>query len=152
MNINLIKTAPQTYKPAEPETEEWDRKTKIGQWVSGPFSRVRNPAFHRKYFALLNVGFDNWEPPPLTNKVKVEKNFNRFRKDIAILCGFYERHFRIDGTVRIEPQSISFAKMDEDTFQELYSKTIDILLKHVYGQDMDRDQLDNIVNQYMSFA
>jgi len=151
LNINLIKTAPQTYKPAEPETEEWDRKTKIGQWVSGDFTRVRNAALHRKYFALLNIGFDNWDPPAV-NGYEVAKNFDRFRKDIAILCGFYERHFRLDGSVRVEPKSISFAKMEEDEFQKLYSATIDILLKHVYGQDMDSEQLNNIVNQYLSFA
>jgi hypothetical protein len=155
MNVNFVKTAPQTYKPAEPETEEWDRKTKIGQVVSGDFKRVRNPGFHRKYFALLNIGFDNWEPPAIEGldaDLKIEKNFDRFRKDIIILCGFYERHFRIDGSVRVEPKSISFASMDDAEFQNLYSKTIDILIKHVYGGNMTPEQMDNTVNQYLSFA
>ena len=26
------------------------------------FKLVRNPAFHRRYFALLNLGFEYWEP------------------------------------------------------------------------------------------
>lgn len=91
-------------------------------------TRMRNFEFHKKYFALLTMAYDYWEPPD--NQVG-EKNFERFRKDVTILAGFYESYVRVDGSTRIEPKSISFGSMSEDSFSELYTKTIDALVKHV---------------------
>ncbi|MCV5513447.1 DUF1367 family protein, partial [Escherichia coli] len=33
-----------------------------GSVLEADFKLVRNPAFHRRYFALLNLGFEYWEP------------------------------------------------------------------------------------------
>jgi len=106
-------------------------KIKAGTPVRMTYKRVRNYSFHKKYFALLNFAFDYWEPPD--NQV-AEKNFNRFRKDIIILAGFYEQYVRIDGSTRLEAKSISFASMDEDEFEELYTKTIDVIIKYICTQ------------------
>ena len=139
--------------PGDTPTEAWYRTVKLGSAVHGDFKRVRNAAFHRKYMALLNIGFDNWEPGEIDSKYGVpQKNFDRFRKDIAILCGYYDIVVRLDGTTRPEAKSISFAKMDDDTFADLYSKTIDVLLKNVYGKKMDAEKLNQVVEQYMGFA
>ena len=96
----------------------------------------------------------------VTNDVQVikdkygvpEKNFERFRADVIILCGYYDNVVRLDGSVRIEPRSVSFANMTEETFSELYNKTINVLLKHVYDSNMTAEALDNVVDAYMSFA
>jgi len=139
--------------PSDAETQAWYDKIKSGEVVRGEFKKVRNYPFLKKYFALLNVGFDNWEPGPVTSKHGwPEKNFERFRSDIIILCGYYDTVIRLDGSVRIEAQSVSFAKMTEEQFSELYNKTINVLLKHVYDSNMTAEALDNIVNAYMSFA
>lgn len=102
-------------------------------------TRMRNPDFHRKYFALLNLAFDYWEPP---GEQVGEKNFDRFRADVIILCGFYDQYVRLNGEVRVEPKSISFANMDQDEFEELYSKTIDVIIKYVLvnytGEELQR--------------
>lgn len=37
-------------------------KWKLGEVVSGKFKRVRNPEFHRKFFSMLNLAFDYYEP------------------------------------------------------------------------------------------
>lgn len=37
-------------------------KTRLGDVLVAEFRRVRNPAFHRRFFALLNLGFEYWEP------------------------------------------------------------------------------------------
>ena len=37
-------------------------KCKLGAVLEADFKLVRNPAFHRRYFALLNLGFEYWEP------------------------------------------------------------------------------------------
>jgi len=138
--------------PANPPTEEWLHKVKIGRMVRGKFTQIRNSAFHRKYFALVNMAFDNWEPGEIDSKYGVpEKNFERFRHDLTILAGFYDVTIRLDGSTRIEPKSISFAKMDQDEFEKVYSKTIDVLIKHVYSK-LSKDEINTMVERYLEFA
>jgi len=144
-NIGLV--------PADTNTTDWFNRLKAGEVVKADFKKVRNYAFLRKYFALLNVAYDNWTPGPVDSKYgPVEKNFDRFRADVTILAGYYDVTVRLDGSTRIEPKSISFAKMDEESFSELYSKTIDVLLKFVYNSGITGDELNRIVEQYMSFV
>jgi len=152
MNLNLTKM-PFGLIPSDPESDEWTRKLKPGQVIHGKFSKVRNYQLMRKYFALLNVGFDWWSPPDTISKFgPIEKNFERFRADVIILAGHYHTVFRLDGSFRVEPDSISFAKMSAEDFSDLYSKTIDVLLKNVYGKDMTAEELNGIVEKYLSFA
>ena len=102
---------------------------------------------------MLHVGFSQWEPGEINSEYgKPEKNFDRYRSDIIILCGFFNSVVRIDGSVRIEPKSISFAKMTEEEFSDLYSKTINVLLKFVYNSDMTSEKLNNLANHYLTFA
>ena len=153
MKIHLLKTLT-GLAPADMMAEEFLRKKKLGSVLSAEIRQVRNYEFHKKWFALLNIGYENWEPKDVIWPHSVpEKNFDRFRADIIILCGFYDSVFRLDGSVRIEPKSISFAKMTEETFQDLYNKTIDVLMKHVYNNsNIDADELEGIVQKYLDFA
>ena len=152
MKVNLTKTQ-HGMIPSDPQSREWFDKLKVGQVVHADFKKVRNYRFLKKYFALLNIAYDNWEPGEVNSKYGVpEKNFERFRADLTILAGFYENTIRLDGTVRVEPKSISFASMDAEEFEKLYSATIDVLLKYVYAQHgMDKETIDNLVNQYLEF-
>ena len=110
-------------------------------------TRPRNVRFLRKYFALLNVLFDYFEPP---EEYIGEKNFSRFRADMIILAGFYEKHVRLDGSLRVEPKSISFSKMSEDEFSDLYNKTIDAGVKYVV-RNFTGDELRSVVRQIEEF-
>jgi hypothetical protein len=139
--------------PADEQSREWYDKVNHGEVVSGEFRKVRNYRFHKKFFALLNIAFDHWQPGEIDSKWGApEKNFDRFRADCIILAGFYETTIRLDGSVRVEPKSISFAKMSEDEFSELYSRTIDVLIKHVYDASMTPEEIDETVNKYLQFA
>lgn len=154
MNITLSKTLNNAWLPADPATAEWSKKYKPGQIVRGKdFAGVRNYKFLKKYFALLNIAFENWEPGEINSKYGVpEKNFDRFRSDCTILAGFYETYIRIDGTVRIEPKSISFSRMDNEEFSRLYNETITVLLNFVYKKKLSPEELNDIVEKYMEFA
>ena len=139
--------------PANPEAEETIAKMRQGQIMALRFSLPRNYGFLKKFFALLNVGFENWNPGEINSKYGTpEKNFERFRADVTILAGYFEETIRLDGSVRVEAQSISFAKMTAETFETLYSEIVNVLIKHVYGKDMDREEIDRIVNEYMGFT
>ena len=152
MKLSLLKTITGLI-PADPESEEQYRKLKQGGVVTAEIKQIRNPQFLRKYFALLNLGFDQWEPDKIDCKHGVpQKNFDRFRKDVAILCGHYHLVIRLNGEVRIEADSISFANMTEETFEKLYNSTINVFLKHIYDSEMTREKIENIVNQYLSYT
>lgn len=127
-------------------------KWRVGDVIRCKVSRMRNPKFHRKYFALLNYAFDHWNPEAADTKHgQAVKNFDRFRKDIAIATGHYELTVNIKGEVRAEANSISFARMDEDEFSQLYDRTIDYLLQKVLTAH-NREVLDEVVANIVGFV
>jgi len=61
--LQLIKHSSNILIPATPETSDFlQSKCKLGAVLEAEFRQLRNPAFHRKFFALLNLGFEYWEP------------------------------------------------------------------------------------------
>ncbi|WP_336981792.1 MULTISPECIES: DUF1367 family protein [unclassified Cedecea] len=61
--LQLIKHHTGILIPATPETSEiLQSKIRLGDVLVAEFKKVRNPAFHRRFFALLNLGFEYWEP------------------------------------------------------------------------------------------
>ena len=121
--------------------------------------RIRNVDHHRKYFALLNLAYDYWEPfiapydiPSWAGDLQPQKNFDRFRKDIAILAGFYEITSRLNGELRVEAKSISFANMDQDEFEDLYDKTLNVILDKVFAGNWDEAKLRQAVEDVMAFS
>jgi hypothetical protein len=132
-----------------PDTEvdaELLGKIKLGEVVRLSLVRPRNYKFHKKWFALMTLAFDYFEPPEhgegsaWCEKLSIEKNLDRFRKDITILAGYYNATYRLNGDVRIEAKSIAFGNMGTTEFEKLYSACIDVILKKVCIQ-MTEDQL-----------
>lgn len=160
---NKVKTATSyALVPAHQQDEELIKKLPAHKPFRCKVTQIRNVDHHRKYFALLNYCFDVWEPPSLSNEDKmrackleimpadIEKNFDRFRKDIVILCGFYDTVVRVNGDLQFEAKSISFAKMGQDEFEILYDKTIDVMIKHVC-KNYSGDELRDVIDQVMEF-
>ena len=48
--------------PATEADRELVQKWKAGQIIRGKFARMRNARFHRKFFSMLELAFDYWEP------------------------------------------------------------------------------------------
>lgn len=138
---------------ASEDAETLHQKTKLGQTIHADFKLTRHPMFHRKFFALLRLAFESWEPGEVSNKYGVpEKNFERFRKDLVILSGHYQVVIRLDGSTMIEPESISFGNMEQDDFEELYSAVIDVVLKRIPTVGPDRESIDSLVNKVLGFV
>ena len=154
MDLVMLKTPSGALVPGDSEATEALRKIKTGKALRMSATRMRNYEFHKKFFALVNFAYEHWEPGELPDArwrgVQPEKTFDRFRKDLIILAGFYEATYRLDGSVRIEAQSISFGRMDEDDFEALYSKVINVVLKHVL-RNYTREDLDHVVEQILRF-
>lgn len=125
-----------------------------GEIVKITFKKVRNGKYHRKFFALLNFAYDAWEPDRQRKTYKgvpVTKNFERFRSDVTIQAGFYTQTFDLDGNMRLEAQSISFAAMDDLEFERVYSAVSDVILQKVLVTYAGREELDAVIEKVLRF-
>ncbi|EFS7178394.1 DUF1367 family protein [Escherichia coli] len=62
-HIQLVKhTSSGLLLPAMPESCDFLHQIKIDEWMHADFKRVRNYSFHKRFFKLLQVGFDYWTP------------------------------------------------------------------------------------------
>ena len=114
----------------------------------------RNGKFHRRFFAMLNVGFDAWEPARKRKTYKglaMVKNFDQFREDVIIAAGFYDQTFDLRGRMVLRAQSMSFANMDDAGFEALYSAVATVLLADVLKTYAGRDELDRVVDRMLGF-
>lgn len=150
--IVLAKAAGGALIPLDQQAVDFLAKLKLGAGVTVEIKRHRNPAFHRKFFALLNLAFEAWEPAAATYKGEtVGKNFDQFRNDVVVLAGHYEMAVNLKGETRLTAKSISFASMGQDEFEALYSATVNVILSRILT-NYTRDDIDNVVEQVLRFA
>lgn len=137
--------------PVDPQAADYIAKLKLGAGVTATVKLHRNPRFHRKFMALLNLAFDAWEPVEATYKGQVVgKNFDQFRRDITVLAGYYEMAVNLKGETRLTAKSISFANMDEAEFADLYNAACNVILKRVLT-NYSRDDLDAVMDRLTGF-
>lgn len=145
--------------PACEEATEWLAKKKHGATILVAPKEMRNGAYFRKWWALVKLGYDYWSDGAETIQYRghdVLPDFDRFRKDVTILCGHYHPVVGIKGEVRIEPDSLRWASMDEITFGKLYDKTITVMLERVFNGKVcptwSEEQLRSVAEQILEFA
>ena len=136
MKILVIKT--QTgLKPCYDSDFENYSKIPINEQFEIEYKKVRNYEFHKKYFALLKLAFENQSDYRLMNDL---------RRDLTITAGFYtEVVNKVTGEVYTLANSISFAKMDNVEFNDLYEKTKDVISKWL---GIENETIDLEIQQY----
>lgn len=151
----MTKTMSGSLVPMDQETEAFKR-FKAGSIIRCEVKEMRNGRFFRKWWALAKVGFDLWTEtmPGVEYKgVEIEPSFDRFRKDLTVLSGYYEPVFNVRGEVRMEPKSLKWSSMDEVEFAELYQKTLTtIISKIIPNRKMTEDDLRSWADRVMEFA
>jgi len=83
--------------------------------------KTRNYKFHKKFYALIKVGFQN---------TKLDIPFDVYRK-LKIMAAGYFKAYNTGKGIYYEADSISFANMDEDQFQEVYSRVLDKIIEEI---------------------
>jgi hypothetical protein len=96
----------------------------------------RNPAFHRKSFALLKMIYDSQEG---------FTNFDLFREWVTMKAGYVITGQAPNGTTLFMAESLSFESMSQDKFEKWYSSVIDVAIAE-YGLD------ENLLNNILGFA
>ena len=86
--LQLIKQSSGVLIPATPETSDFlHSKCQLGAVLEAEFRQLRNPAFHRKFFALLNLGFEYWEPAGGAISSNERKLVNGYARYLAAFGG-----------------------------------------------------------------
>lgn len=151
----MLKSPSGALVPASEEAGEMLRKIKVGSPVFVEVKRIRNYKFLKKMFALFKLAFDVWEPEtPQTYKGEVvSKDFDRFRKDMTILAGFYKAVYNARGEVRLEAESLSFASMAEDRFEKVFRAVLNVVWNRVLrnaGYETEAE-VERVVDELMRF-
>lgn len=109
-------------RPADEEAQEIVAGMGRDEVVRVTVRRVRNPRFHRLFFALMNL---------------VWQHQDRFVSREALLTyvkigvGHVETVILDDGRTVYIPKSISFAKLDEHDFRKFFDAVVRLLVERV---------------------
>ena len=156
MDVYFLKGPRGSLLPADDEQAALLDSIPQSALVKVSLSRVRNPKFHRKYFALLGYAYAMWQETQPQREYKgnpVVTSFERFRDEVTILAGHYEPVFSVTGELRLQAKSVSFAKMDEGAFEKFYGNVIDVLLQKVLHNDkLTPEKMRAYVDQVISFS
>lgn len=143
------------FLPYDDEAREYFDRLQVGAVVKCDVKQMRNWKFFRKWFSLVRLAFGIWDEraaPMVHEGVEVRRDFEKFRKDVVIMCGMF-RYVAGPAGVSPEAESISWAEMDEDRFETLYSTTIDVILGKVLDKDWTcREALDEAVNSVLGYC
>lgn len=144
MEIHLVRTSLGLQAYADEDYEEL-RKIKVGSVVKANIVRQRNVKFHRKFFSLIRAAWDC-----LTEQQRINlRSVETFREQLLITSGFSEPLYDLNGQKFLErAKSISFAKMDEPAFNEVYSKVLDTILTIMVADGVSEDEFNNILKNY----
>lgn len=195
--IQLVKSAPTILTPATIEASDFVQRVKLGEWIQAEFRRVRNYQYHKRFFKLLQFGFDYWTPTGgaltlperelidgfvgylvemsgqrhgevitavadeyllkvgqlRTQEIALLKSFEPYRAWATVEAGYYYEVVLPNGLRQRIPQSISFSKMDEDTFQSLYKAVFNVLWNFILFRKFNSQrEAENVAMQLLEFA
>ena len=113
MQVNMYKSLG-GLKPLNSEDEDKLKSLPLDWDGIVTLKHPRNYDFHKKYFALIKLGFENQER---------YKNKDHYRYVMQMKAGFYDSVETDKGTIWL-PKSVSFSSMESHEFMDLYSKVL----------------------------
>jgi len=149
MKINFIKMPGGTLTPASDiESERLNRfKNGIVYEVEIKGGERRHRGFHGKVFAFMNHCFAYWCGNNTEAQYQDEAaQFNYFRERLTIKAGYYDLVVDLNGNTMVKARSLSFDKMDQETFESFFNAIINAALATIFqGAD------DETCNKLYSF-
>jgi hypothetical protein len=155
MNRIYLRRVQQGFIPDTAEDWEKAKRYKLGAVVKAEVTNPRNLKFFRKFFALIQVGFEMWEEvcPRLQYKgEEVKPSIDRFRRDVTILAGHHHPVVNLKGELRMEADSIAFGNMSEEEFEKLYNATLSVLVHKVMRGRVSEARLREMAEAVEEFA
>lgn len=105
----------------------------------------RNYEFHKKFFALIKLTYDNF-PEWLEDSLNVH-SVEDLRTRLKVDLGLYEVSHYGNQSVII-PKSIAFDKMDETEFDKFYRSSVNHILKN-YLKGVNNEQIEEEIWKFL---
>ena len=142
MKINLLNTSRGLVPMYDYDYDE-KKKLRIGEVYCAEVRLQRNYEFLKKYFALINCAWEYLTEP----QAEFYKNKEIFRKIIEVVAGHCEKWYSPELKKWVEiPKSISFDKMDNAEFQDLYSRVLDVI---IISLKIDREEFERNISNFL---
>lgn len=132
----LCRNTIQGLVPLYPADFDEKRKLKLGEDYQVEVTNPRNVGYHRRFFAMLNVGHEN---------TSLDMPFDTYRKYMIVKAGFFTAYQTPKG-IYYDPNSISFASMSQDEFEEVYSRVLDKVIEDV---GLEREDVERQLINFM---
>ena len=112
------------------------KKLKLGEIyeMAPKLWKERNLQFHKKFFALVNLGCEN-SPK--------DWDIDGYRAWVTMLSGWVDVYETEKGKMAIA-KSISFDNMDNDEFAKLYNSAIQVIINDIGATEQEIEQ--NLIN------
>ena len=136
MKFTIVKQMNNSFKVAYDSDYEKLKKIKVGDLLECEIRKPRNYKFHKKFFAMLNLVFQNQER---------YDNIDDLRHDLTIVSGYYTERVNIQGEHVKMANSISFAKMTETEFSNLYDSFLTQVQKYFH---FDKEMVNENLEQF----
>jgi hypothetical protein len=135
MKVFLVKQGNNSFLPSHDSDYETLKKIKVGVTVSCEIKQPRNIGFHRKFFALINLVFENQE---------YYENIDHLRKELTKAAGYYDTYHNHKGTLCYEARSIKFGSMKQEEFEVLYQRFLDKVEEiFQFDSELINEQIEN---------
>lgn len=111
------------------------KKLKKNTPLAFEVKQERNYKFHKKFFALITMVFDNQE-------IYTDRDVLRY--DLTIEAGFWNEHVDFNGEIKRTAKSISFASMDDTEFSSLYNAFVMAVIRVLkWNNEMIEENLES---------
>ena len=107
MKVFLVKQGNGSYLPSNNSDYDSLKKFKVGSTLSCDIKQPRNIGFHKKFFALINLVFENQE---------IYNNIDHLREELTIEAGFYYRYINHLGFEKKKGKEYKFCKNESRRF------------------------------------
>jgi len=121
------------------------KKLRVGDKVICSIKRARNYQFHKKFFALLRLTYDNL-PEMVQEKLGIRSEHDLLDW-LKIELGMFST-YKVNCSIVLKMDSISFSAMDEDEFEAFYKRCISVILNH-YLLNVPEDVIREEIEQFL---
>lgn len=120
------------------------KRAKMSDVICKEMTVPRSTPMHRRYFGLLSMVFENSEWAS-----ERWPTLDRFREAVQMQAGHFTEGVSMNGSKLYLPESISYSRLDQTEFAELYHRVREILLTRIpEWQGVTPEELEQMLDEY----
>lgn len=126
----FVPAGTEAYLPANDFMKRRFDRQSIGDMDEANWKKIRCPEKHKRFFAMIGDAY---------KIANTKRLIDDFRTDLTMEAGFYEARVDFSGRAYRKPKSLAYDKMDQDEFDQVHSRVLDVIIQHC-GLDHETQQ------------